>query len=83
MLRHTFAVHTLHHLVQAEGVVHPKTEERSFRSMVVNPVRTLQRLLGHAHIMTTYTYLECVADLGVVEGAASLLHGHFGRADAA
>ncbi len=82
MLRHTFAVHMLHHLVQAEGIVHPKTEERSFRSMVVNPVRTLQRLLGHAHIMTTYTYLECVADLGVVEGAASLLHGSFGRADA-
>lgn len=82
VLRHSFAVHMLHHLVQAEGIVHPKTEERSFRSMVVNPVRTLQRLLGHAHIMTTYTYLECVADLGVVEGAASLLHGHFGRADA-
>jgi len=83
VLRHTFAVHMLHHLVQAEGIVHPKTEERSFRSMVVNPVRTLQRLLGHAHIMTTYTYLECVADLGVVEGAASLLHGRFGRTDAA
>lgn len=81
MLRHTFAVHMLHHLVQAEGIVHPKADERSFRSMVVNPVRTLQRLLGHAHIMTTYTYLECVADLGVVEGAASLLHGRFGRAD--
>jgi len=83
VLRHTFAVHMLHHLVQAEGIVHPKSDERSFRSMVVNPVRTLQRLLGHAHIMTTYTYLECVADLGVVEGAASLLHGRFGRADAA
>ena len=83
MLRHTFAVHMLHHLVEAEGIVRPKTDERSFRSMVVNPVRTLQRLLGHAHIMTTYTYLECVADLGVVEGAASLLHGRFGRADAA
>jgi site-specific recombinase XerD len=79
VLRHTFAVHMLHHLVQAEGIVHPKTDERSFRSIVVNPVRTLQRLLGHAHIMTTYTYLECVADLGVVEGAASLLHGSFGR----
>ncbi|MGH9225797.1 MAG: tyrosine-type recombinase/integrase [Acidimicrobiales bacterium] len=64
VLRHTFAVHMLHHLVQAEGIVHPRGDERSFRSMVVNPVRTLQRLLGHAHIMTTYTYLECVADLG-------------------
>lgn len=83
VLRHTFAVHMLHHLVQAEGIVHPRSEERSFRSMVVNPVRTLQALLGHAHIMTTYTYLECVADLGVVEGAATLLHGHFGRTDAA
>lgn len=82
VLRHTFAVHMLHHLVQAEGIVHPSGDDRSFRSMVVNPVRTLQRLLGHAHIMTTYTYLECVADLGVVEGAASLLHGRFGRADA-
>ena len=80
VLRHTFM---LHHLVQAEGIVHPKTDERSLRSMVVNPVRTLQRLLGHAHIMTTYTYLECVADLGVVEGAASLLHGRFGRTDEA
>lgn len=79
VLRHTFAVHMLHHLVQAEGIVHPEPEGRTFRAMVVNPVRTLQRLLGHAHIMTTYTYLECVADLGVVEGAASLLHGRFGR----
>ncbi len=70
----------LHQLVQSEGIVNHKSQERTFRSIVVNPVRTLQRLRGHAHIMTTYTYLECVADLGVVEGAASLLHGRFGRA---
>ena len=80
VLRHTFAVHMLHHLAQAEGIVHPERGERTFRSMVVNPVRTLQRLLGHADIMTTYSYLEYAADVGVVEGAAGLLAGCFGRA---
>ena len=72
----------LHHLVQAEGIVYPTTSEdrRSFRSIVVNPVRTLQRLLGHAHIMTTYTYLDCVADFGVVEEAANSLHRSFAQA---
>lgn len=64
-LRHTFAVHMLamliqHHLRQAteHGAV---AGIEGYRRLLGDPLQQVQRLLGHASVATTYTYLDHIA----------------------
>jgi integrase len=65
-LRHTFAVHMLSLLIreQIDSLAVPRadTANASYRRMVGDPLQHLQRLLGHASIASTYTYLDSVTE---------------------
>lgn len=61
MLRHTFAIYQLSALVkQAVVDIHESRKEKPnrFKALLRDPVRILQKLLGHARIDTTYIYLD-------------------------
>lgn len=76
MLRHTFAVHTLSALLadqlrrgQDEGLRgHPGAV--ALRQVAENPLRRLQRLLGHSQVSTTYGYLDCIDNANELVEAA-------------
>ena len=76
VLRHTFAVHTLSALLteqlsrgQGEGPRgHPG--KIALRQVAENPLRRLQRLLGHSHVATTYAYLDCLDEANELVDAA-------------
>ncbi len=69
MLRHTFAVHMLAQLIRAQiGVLFerppddPSVRADAYRRLAGDPLRTLQKLLGHAMITSTYIYLDNVLE---------------------
>jgi site-specific recombinase XerD len=69
MLRHTFAVHMLAQLIRVQiGVLFERppdaTDQRAdaYRRLAGDPLRTLQKLLGHATITSTYIYLDNVLE---------------------
>jgi site-specific recombinase XerD len=69
MLRHTFAVHMLAQLIRAQiGVLFerppddPSRRADAYRRLAGDPLRTLQKLLGHATITSTYIYLDNVLE---------------------
>ena len=69
MLRHTFAVHMLAQLIRAQvGALFerppddPSVRADAYRRLAGDPLRTLQKLLGHATITSTYIYLENVLE---------------------
>jgi len=69
MLRHTFAVHMLAQLIRAQiGVLFerqpndPSVRADAYRRLAGDPLRTLQKLLGHATITSTYIYLDNVLE---------------------
>ena len=69
MLRHTFAVHMLASLIRAQiGALFerppddPSLRADAYRRLAGDPLRTLQKLLGHATITSTYIYLDNVLE---------------------
>lgn len=69
MLRHTFAVHMLAQLIRAQigALFERPTDDLSrhadaYRRLAGDPLRTLQKLLGHATITSTYIYLDNVLE---------------------
>lgn len=62
-LRHTFAVHMLALLIQQRlrDAAMPASPAESYRMILGDPLQQVQRLLGHASLATTYTYLDHIA----------------------
>jgi site-specific recombinase XerD len=72
-LRHTFAVHTLSALLQEQvrrGEIQGEPGAMALRHVAENPLRRLQKLMGHAHVATTYTYLDCLDEANELVDAA-------------
>lgn len=64
-LRHTFAVHMLARLIQVQiGDLsgRPDARRAAYRHIAFDPLRKLQALLGHAHVSTTFIYLDSLAE---------------------
>jgi integrase len=79
MLRHSFAVHMLGLLVQRvvnvalpDGLAGIRPDTALYTRVITDPVRQLQRLLGHATSQSTEVYLSCL-DLAqrIVDGAVA------------
>lgn len=78
-LRHTFAVYWLTHLIKAEvarldGRSVPDRTEEIYMKVVSDPLRRVQRWLGHASILTTEKYLTYLDEaFEIVDQAAEAL----------
>jgi site-specific recombinase XerD len=79
-LRHTFAVHMLSRLIQAQiGTViknRSSAEQHgaAYQRMIGDPLQKLQHLLGHASIASTYVYLDSLEECReLVDTAANAL----------
>ncbi|MFB0627597.1 tyrosine-type recombinase/integrase [Streptomyces sp. AB3(2024)] len=72
--RHTFAVHMLTQLVrqQIAAMRSGSSDLRmgAYERVMGDPLRILQRLLGHSHISSTYIYLDSLAEAQELIGDA-------------
>lgn len=86
-LRHAFAVHMLAMLIR-KTIADADSEEHdpssaAYRRLLGDPLHTVQRLLGHSSIETTYIYLDHLAGLqDTVDQAVEELLGPSVRAAA-
>jgi site-specific recombinase XerD len=74
MLRHTFAVHMLSLLIQAQiGAAMTGREQHgaAYRRVIGDPLQKLQRLLGHSSITSTYIYLDSLEESRALVDAAA------------
>lgn len=86
-LRHTFAVYMLSHLIrETVGSVLALEREKNrlgeqvYRRVIGDPLRTLQRMLGHSNITSTYTYLTYLEEAQeLVDQAVSSWGEQLGR----
>lgn len=66
MLRHSYAIYQLSAMIKAllelRSTKYSSTGE-AYRRMIQDPLRKLQRLLGHSSITTTFVYLDYVDDI--------------------
>lgn len=65
MLRHTFAIYTLSGLIRKtidDHLTSKNKDEKKYRKLMRDPLRTLQIMLGHAYITTTYEYLDYIEE---------------------
>jgi integrase len=75
-LRHTFAVHMLSMLIREQigTVVHDRNASAGaavYRRMIGDPLQKLQRLMGHASIISTHIYLDSLEESRVLVEAAA------------
>lgn len=59
--RHTFAIYQLDSMIKKMAENLKEIREKgtdAYRQMLSDPLRELQKLLGHSHISTTYIYLD-------------------------
>jgi site-specific recombinase XerD len=66
-LRHTFAVHMLSMLIREQigSLEQPGARDpamAAYRRLLGDPLQRLQRLLGHRSVVTTYIYLDSLAE---------------------
>ncbi|MBL8537051.1 MAG: site-specific integrase [Hyphomonadaceae bacterium] len=86
-LRHAFAVHMLAMLIRktivAAGADDRDPSSEAYRRLLGDPLHTVQRLLGHSSLETTYLYLNHLAGLqDTVDQAVEELLGPSVRAAA-
>jgi site-specific recombinase XerD len=66
-LRHTYATRLLGHLLRAEALSQEAVGARGGRptagDMAMNPLRYVQRRLGHSQISTVFVYLHLIEDV--------------------
>lgn len=74
MLRHSFAVHMLALLLQEQigWVIEDRSDKNTaaYRQLIGDPLRTLQRMMGHSQIESTYMYLHHLDDSQALVDAA-------------
>lgn len=64
MLRHAFAIHQLTAMIQRllADPTWATPSQQPYQVLLRDPLRQLQRLLGHASMATTFIYLDCLEE---------------------
>lgn len=64
MLRHAFAIHQLTAMIQSllTDPAWATPSQSPYQVLLRDPLRQLQRLLGHASMATTFIYLDCLEE---------------------
>ncbi|AKM41140.1 hypothetical protein NL30_15225 [Burkholderia contaminans] len=65
MLRHAFAIHQLTAMIQTliSDPAYRTDPHQPYRALLKDPLRQLQRLLGHASLTSTFIYLDCLEEV--------------------
>jgi site-specific recombinase XerD len=65
MLRHAFAIHQLTAMIQRliSDPTYRTDPHQPYRALLKDPLRQLQRLLGHASLASTFIYLDCLEEV--------------------
>lgn len=65
MLRHAFAIHQLTAMIRIllSDPDYRTHSNQPYQELLKDPLRQLQRLLGHASMATTFIYLDCLEEV--------------------